>query len=403
VLLNAGWKIGLFALHQGSTSLLLTDYLMDESRIQFWRALQERIHRLAPFLQLDRDPYLVTSGGRLYWIQDAYTTSENYPYAESYMNDVNYIRNSVKVVVDAYNGDVDLYVFDPEDPILQAYQSAFPKLFQPREEMPDELRRHIRYPQDLFEAQVEVYSTYHMTIPQVFYNREDVWQVPREKYAGEAIEMEPYYILMRLPDEKRLQFLLMQPLTPSNRDNMIAWVAARSDLPDYGELMVYKLPKERLILGPIQMEAKIDQDTAISRQLSLWDQRGSRVTRGNLLVIPINNSFLYVEPVYLLAEDTDIPQLKRIIVSDGEKLAMEPTLGRAIDVVFGAAPPTTEEAPAAQATRPFPGLTQARDALERAQTALENGDWAAFGAAMQELKTTLERSGAAEQQGSDGD
>ena len=394
VLLDAAWKVGLFALHQGSTSLLLTDYLTERSRIQFWRALQQRIHRLAPFLKLDRDPYLAVADGRLYWIQDAYTTSDNYPYSEIYLNDLNYIRNSVKIVVDAYNGDIGLYVFAPDDPVLQAYRAAFPKLFKPMQEMPQSLRRHIRYPQDLFEAQVNVYSTYHMTIPQVFYNREDVWQVPREKYGGEAIEMKPYYILMRLPNEERLQFLLMQPLTPSKRDNMIAWVAARSDLPDYGELLVYKLPKERLILGPIQIEAKIDQDTEISRQLSLWDQRGSRVTRGNLLVIPIENAFLYVEPVYLLAEGTDLPQLKRIIVSDGEKLAMEPTLAEALNVVFGGArqrpPDAGAQAGAPAPQRPLPELSEARDALDRAQQALEDGDWAAFGQAMQELKSTLD-------------
>jgi uncharacterized membrane protein (UPF0182 family) len=391
VLLDAAWKVWLFALHQGSTSLLLTDYLTPESRIQFWRTLQERIHRLAPFLKLDRDPYLIVAEGRVFWIQDAYTTSGNYPYSEAYSSDINYIKNSVKVVVDAYNGDVHLYAFEPEDPVLNAYRAAFPNLFRPLREMPESQLRHVRYPQDLFEAQIAIYGTYHMTIPQVFYNREDVWQVPREKYGGEAIDMEPYYILMRLPGEEHLQFLLMQPLTPSNRDNMIAWAAARSDPPNYGELLVYKLPKERLIFGPIQIEAKIDQDTAISRQLSLWDQRGSRVTRGNLLVIPINNSFLYVEPVYLLAEGTDLPQLKRIIVSDGDKLAMEPTLEAAIDAVFrGLRPPREEDGEMPLPAGPAPGLSKARNALERAQKALEQGDWAGFGAAMQDLQTALD-------------
>jgi uncharacterized membrane protein (UPF0182 family) len=324
--LDAFWKKLLFAWHQGDVNLLLSSYLTPESRIQLYRRVKERVRRVAPFLEFDADPYPVLSDGRVYWIVDVYTLSSWFPYSEPDTGDFNYIRNSVKVVVDAYDGTVRFYVIDPDDPVIGVYQRAFPALFRPLEDMSTDLRRHLRYPQALFKAQVRKFNIYHMTIPQVFYNGEDVWAVPKEKYGGDVIAMEPYYVLMRLPEEQGLQYLLMTPVVPQNRDNMIAWIAARSDPPDYGQLLVYKLPKDRLILGPIQVEATIDQDTLISQQLSLWDQRGSRVIRGNLLVVPVDHSFLYVEPVYLVAEASDIPQLKRVIVSDGQRLAMEPTL-----------------------------------------------------------------------------
>src|SRR5262249_42474447 len=242
------------------------------------------------------------------------------------------------------DGDVAFYVVDAADPVLRVYRAAFPALFRPIAAMPAGLRRHLRYPRDLFEIQVDKFATYHMTVPQVFYNREDVWAPPKERYGGDTITMEPYYVLMRLPGEQRLQFLLMTPVTPNERDNMIAWLAARSDEPGYGELIVYKLSKDRLTLGPLQVEATIDQDTTISRQLSLWDQHGSHVIRGNLLVIPIDHAFLYVEPVFLLAEGTNIPQLKRVIVGDGARLAMEPTLAGALRVIFGGTPAAAEDA-----------------------------------------------------------
>src|SRR6185437_7344991 len=246
-------------------------------------------------------------------------------------------------------------------------------------------RQHLRYPQDLFEIQVDKFNTYHMRVPQVFYNREDVWASPYEKFGGKTIQLEPYYVLMKLPGENRLGFLLMTPVTPSNLDNMIAWIGARSDFPGYGEMIVYKLPKNNLILGPLQIEAMIDQDTTIARQLTLWDQRGSRVIRGNLLVIPINPSFLYIEPVFLLAEGTNIPQLKRVIVGDGQHLAMESTLAEALQAVFGEPPAPVQgmtEAPQA----PIPG---AREALSDAEQALRRGDWTAFGRAWAQLKSFL--------------
>ena len=289
-------------------------------------------------------------------------------------------------MIDAYDGSVHFYVIDPDDPIMNVYEQAFPALFRSIADMPSDLQRHLRYPQKLFKAQVRKFNVYHMTVPQVFYNAEDIWTIPKEKYGEQVIAMDPYYVLMRLPGERSLQYLLMTPVTPQRRDNMIAWLAARSDFPDYGELLVYKLPKDRLILGPIQVEATIDQDTLISQQLSLWDQRGSRVIRGNLLVIPIDHSFLYVEPVYLIAEDSDIPQLKRIIVSDGRRLAMEPTLEEALAVVVGSGIQETSSEPSGESREE---LAAARAALAEAEAALRAADWDAFGRAMRALKESL--------------
>ncbi|MFQ5982724.1 MAG: UPF0182 family protein, partial [Woeseiaceae bacterium] len=251
--LDSFWKRLLFAWHQTDAYIVITAYVTPSSRIQLWRGVEDRVRRIAPFLRLDQDPYPVLSEGRLYWVQDAYTVSSMFPYSEPYKREFNYIRNSVKVVIDAYEGDATFYVIDPDDPVLKVYRDSMPALFTLLADMPEDLRRHLRYPPDLFEAQVAMYSSYHMTVPQVFYNNEDLWAVPREKYGGEVIAMKPYYILMKLPAETQLQFLLMTPVTPANRANMIAWMAARSDFPDYGELIVYKLPKERLVLGPIQI------------------------------------------------------------------------------------------------------------------------------------------------------
>jgi uncharacterized membrane protein (UPF0182 family) len=396
------WRRLLFAVQQFDISILLTDYITADSRIQIRRPLQERIREVTPFLKLDRDPYLVIAEGRLFWIQDAYTTSDRFPYSESHNlreaarrddpgvwrgEPVNYIRNSVKVVVDAYNGSVSFYAMEPDEPVLAAYGNAFPGFLKPLSALPAGLKSHLRYPQDLFQAQIARYAAYHMRDPQVFYNNEDLWTIPQEKYGGSAITMEPYYILMRLPGEERLQFMLMQPLTPAGRNNMIAWVAARADFPDYGEVVAFKLPKERLIFGPMQVEALVDQDTAISRQLSLWDQRGSRVIRGNLLAIPIDRSLIYVEPVYLVAEEGDVPQLKRVIVAHGDRVAMEPTLDRAIQALFGDGAPRPA---AAEAALPAPALMSTiRQRIEDAEAALSRGDWGAFGQAMERLKQAI--------------
>lgn len=387
----------LFAWEFSDPNILLTDYIREGSKIQFWKSIRERVRKIAPFLKFEDDPYLVLNEGKLHWIQDAYTTSPHYPYSERFNGQFNYIRNSVKIVVDAYDGTVDFYASDEDDPILNVYRDIFPGMFKTLDEMPPSLKAHIRYPKTLFKVQMEIYNTYHMTTPQVFYNNEDLWTRPNEKYGGQQIKMEPYYILSKLPGEDTLQYLLISPLTPNNRDNMIAWMTAKSDFPEYGKVEVFKLPKERLILGPAQIEAKIDQDTEISRQLSLWDQRGSSVIRGNLMVIPIEDSFLYVEPVFLIAEGVDIPQLQRVIVTAGERVVMEPTLDQALEALFGQRPeqrimtvaetvqPDTEQIQ----PQPSPQLEAFKTLWKEAQQALKDGNWQLFGKKMKEIEELI--------------
>ena len=302
----------LFAWYFGDINILLTSYITSESRILFRRNIQDRVQTIAPYLRLDHDPYVVIREGRLFWMQDAYTTSSWFPYAQPMASEgINYIRNSIKVVIDAYNGSVDFYVVDPSDPIAATYRRIFPSLFKPFEAMPPELQRHIRYPEDLFHIQAQIYRAYHMDAPEVFYNREDLWQFPRQLTdIGQAegvrnARMAPYYIIMRLPGETRAEFFLMLPMVPVQRENMIAWLAGRCDPPDYGRLIVYEFPKEKLVYGPFQIEARINQNTEISQQISLWNQMGSRVIRGNLLVVPIENSILYVSPPIARAQAGD--------------------------------------------------------------------------------------------------
>ena len=388
--LDSFWKRLLFAWTQMDVNILLTSYVGPESRIQIWRRVQERVAQIAPFLRLDKDPYAVLSEGRQYWIQDAYTVSDRFPYANPHTADfeesLNYIRNSVKVVVDMYDGTVLFYVMDPNDPVLAVYRRAFPGIFKDLSQLSGDLKQHLRYPEDMFTIQADMYRTFHMTPPQVFYNQEDLWMFPQQKYAGTALPMQPYYILMKLPGSDELQYLLMTPFSPQNRDNMVAWMAARCDFPEYGKILVYQLPKDKLVLGPMQIEAMIDQNTTISQQLSLWDQKGSKVTRGNLIVIPIENSFMYVEPVYLTAQGTNIPQLKRIIVVSGDKVVMEPTLNGALNALFGTQQPDER---AAQAPSRQLESGQARAQLEEAQKALQQGDWEKFGKAMDVLERLL--------------
>ena len=393
--LDSLWKRLLFAWTQGDANILFTSYLRPESKIQIWRSVQERVSQIAPFLSLDRDPYAALSDGKLYWIQDAYTISDKFPYSNLYTDDsgaeLNYIRNSVKVVVDMYNGTVSFYVMDPNDPVLAVYRRAFPGVFKDLSQLSPDLKSHLRYPEDLFAIQTHEYKTFHMTDPQVFYNREDLWGSPKEEYEGNVLAMDPYYILMKLPGSNTLEYLLMTPFTPQNRDNMIAWVAARCDFPEYGKMIFYELPKDKLIYGPNQIEAMIDQNTTISQQLTLWDQKGSQVIRGKLVVIPIENSFLYVVPVYLKAEGTNFPQLKRIIAVAADRVVMEPTLDGALADLFGAQQPQNTGAITAVTlpTQPPPQLDEARTQLEAAQKAIKQGDWENFGKAMQSLSRLL--------------
>jgi hypothetical protein len=384
----------LFAWYFSDLNLLLSSYITADSRIMIRRNVQDRVRAIAPFLRLDRDPYLVINSGRLYWMQDAYTTSDYFPYAQPVQGlGLNYIRNSVKVVVDAYNGTVNFYLIDSADPIAATYRRIFPGLFKPFAAMPPGLQKHIRYPEDLFLIQARIYQAYHMEAADVFYNREDLWQFPRQPGGGGTALMVPYYIIVRLPGETQAEFFLMLPMAPSRRDNMIAWLAARCDPPDYGKLIVYEFPKEKLVYGPFQIEALINQNTYISQQLSLWNQMGSRVIRGNLLVIPIENSILYVSPLYLRAVDGQLPELQRVIAAYGDHVVMKETLAEALSALFeaGLAP----AAPSAATGTPLagPGADRARKALDHYNQAIErmkSGDWAAFGTEIDAMRRLLE-------------
>src|SRR5712671_4720370 len=368
----------LFAWYFKDPNLLLSGYITGNSRIMFRRTIQERVRTIAPFLRLDRDPYLVVSEGRLFWMQDAYTTSRYFPYAQTLSGlELNYIRNAVKVVIDAYNGTVSFYVADSSDPIAATYQRIFPGLFKPLAAMPQDLQKHIRYPEDLFFIQAQVYRTYHMNSAEVFYNREDLWQFPRQPTGGDEATMAPYYIIVRLPGEPQAEFLQMLPMVPSQRQNMIAWLAARSDPPDYGKLIVYEFPKDKLVYGPFQIEARINQNTEISQQLSLWNQMGSRVIRGNLLVIPIENSILYVSPLYLRAESGQLPELKRVIAAYGDRVVMDETLAGALAALFKETAPAAAPAASPPAGAPAetalagPEADRAREALSHYNGAIE--------------------------------
>ena len=385
----------LFAWYFNDVNLLLSSYITDSSRIMIRRNIQERVRTIAPFLRLDHDPYLVVSDGRLFWMQDAYTTSRYFPYAQPVQDrDLNYIRNSVKIVVDGYNGSVDFYLMDAADPIAATYRRIFPGLFKPLQAMPPDLQRHIRYPEDLFRIQAQMYRAYHMDSSAVFYNREDLWQFPRKPEGGQTATMVPYYIVMRLPGEPTAEFFLMLPMVPSQRENMIAWLAARCDPPNYGKLIVYEFPKDKLVYGPFQIEARINQNTEISQQLSLWNQLGSRVIRGNVLVIPIENSILYVSPLYLRAEQGQLPELKRVIAAYGDHVVMKETLAEALSALF-VAPGAEPAAPGAAAGPPLAGAAtdRAREALDHYHQAIEHlrsGDWAGFGAELDAMREVLE-------------
>jgi uncharacterized membrane protein (UPF0182 family) len=326
----------LFAAHLGDIKLLMSNDLTPESRVLLHRNIRERVRRIAPFFLYDDDPYMVISAaGRIVWLLDGYTVSNGFPYSTATRRLGNYVRNAVKVTVDAYDGSVNFYVADPADPLIRTTARIFPGLLQPLDAMPADLRAHIRYPEGLFRIQAAMYAVYHMRDTQVFYNKEDLWSLPVRSVDGREQVMEPYYLILRLPGEPKEEFVLLIPFNPSKKDNLSAWLAARSDPPHYGKLVVYNFPKQKLIYGPRQIEARIDQDSFISQQLSLWNQRGSQVIRGNLLVIPIERSLIYVQPLYIAAEKGQLPELKRVIVGFGDRIAMEETLDGAIARVFG--------------------------------------------------------------------
>lgn len=374
---NLGRRL-LYAKHLKDWRMPFTGNFTPQTKVLFRRNINARVKTIAPFLRYDTNPYLVVvdTGNKqwqhnyqpvssdaeatepdeshLYWIIDAYTTSDRYPYSDPLDNGFNYIRNSVKVVVDAYHGSVNFYIADLQDPIIQTWSKIFPGMFEPLTAMPAALQRHIRYPQDILQVQSNQLMTYHMTDPIVFYNREDQWRAPNEIYGSEQQVVEPYYLIMKLPVAESEEFILLRPFTPAQRSNLIAWLAARSDGKQYGRILLYIFPKQELVFGPEQVEARINQDPVISEQISLWNRQGSRVIQGNLLVIPVERSLLYVEPLYLVSEQTQLPTLVRVIVVYGSRIAMAESLEEALNAIFTASPTseapvilrTTEEAPA---------------------------------------------------------
>lgn len=490
----------LFSLHFGTIDLLFSQYIDSSSRILINRNISDRVRNLAPFLDYDQDPYLVLAEGKLYWIIDAYTSTDKYPYSESIrvvdnnnqqkrsVSEKNYWRNSVKVIVDAYEGTIDFYISDPEDPMIRVYSKIFPNTFQSIDNLPESLASHIRYPTDYFNIQAHMFRTYHMEDPNVFYNKEDLWAIPYERYGAKENPMESYYLIMKLPDnycvdksksafsaeaidagsiggecpsgytsqnnacnptsgaryainkngecptnyesvdgycmatadahkaipkvgscpdgyapfpDNKEEFVLLLPFVPSKKDNMISWLAARSDGENYGDLVLYKFPKQEMIFGPRQMEAQIDQDEKISQQITLWSQAGSNVIRGNLLVIPIEDSLLYVEPLYLVAvESSQLPMLRQVIVSYNNKIVMEPTLGEALNKLFDK--PAMEEKvekiekqieqvelPVGKSTTWQTLAERASQLLDEAETHQKEGEWAKYGNSLAQLRTTL--------------
>lgn len=400
------WRRLLFSYYYRDLNLLVTQNIIPGSRIMIRRNISQRVAQLAPFLNQDRDPYPVLHNGHLVWILDCYTTSDHYPYSQRNPEDVNYIRNSVKAVIDAYSGAVDFYVADPTDPIIQTWEKIFPGMFRPMSAMPKNLRAHIRYPEDYFLIQADMYRTYHMTDPAVFYNREDLWGFPRENYADQVVQMQPYYVIMRLPGDTHAEYVLMLPMVPESRgtvrDNMISWLAARCDGADYGHLFEFAFSKDRLYYGPYQIQARINQNPTISQQYSLWNQMGSRVILGNLLVFPIENALLYVEPLYIRAQNGQLPELQRVIAAYSDRIVMGPRLHGTLATLFQA--PVQAPAPTIAKTAPTTQQKLAMTALppgtkvelgtasmhyNRALEALRAGDWKEFGTEMEKLGAEL--------------
>jgi len=410
----------LFALRFGTTDILVTNQLTKQSRIMFNRQISKRVQLLAPFLTFDTDPYPVLTNGRLVWLQDAYTSSDNYPYSTTTVmkdgTEINYIRNSVKISIDAYDGTTTFYLADPADPIALAISNVFPGMLHPLSDMPADLRLHVRYPEDLFKIQAGIFATYHMTRPQVFYSKEDQWEIPALDNAGTATRMQPYYTVMKLPGETQTEFIQMLPFTPRLKPNLSAWLVARSDGEHYGHLIVFEFPKQKIVYGPQQIVGRINQDQIISPQITLWDQQGSKVIWGTLLVIPIEESLLYVRPLYLQSDQGKIPELKRVIVAYQSQIVMAETLREALIQIFGrdiaaALPVDRLESTATSVIPSKPGVAatastepavepasslselavEAQTHLDRAEKAMHEGDWAAYGEEMKKVRETIEK------------
>lgn len=402
---KAGIKLNLlnrilFSVREGSMKLLVSSNVNSDSRIIINRNIKDRVEKLMPYLSYEKDPYMTVVNGKLYWIVDAYTTSSYYPYSEPYSGEVgstNYIRNSVKVVVDAYNGDTTFYVVDEDDPVARTYQKIYPTLFKDGKDMPEGIRKHIRYPNSLLKIQAGVYTKYHMDQVKVFYQDEDLWDIAHQIYGTEEKEMNPSYFIFELPDEKKAEFINMIPFTPKSKQNMTAIMMARNDGNRYGQLLVYKFPKNKTVYGPMQIEAQIDQNTEISKEFSLWNSSGSKYRRGDLFVIPINHSIMYVEPVYLEASNQAIPEMKRVIVAYGDKIAYESTLEDALADLFG----EDENSGQSQSASASSGkknsgksntkklIQKANEAYENAVNAQKSGNWKKYGDYLDELEKYL--------------
>ena len=409
-----------YAYDLGSLKVLISGYFTPTSRIHYYRRVQERIRHVAPFLTLDRDPYLAIINGRLQWIVDAYTSSNRYPYSQPIIGSTrdsrdvarnlplagqrtNYVRDSVKVLLDAYDGALRFFAIDESDPVLTTYRTIFPTLFEAASALPAEVNAHLRYPIDLFLAQAQMYRAYHMANPDVFYNREDLWQFPTQVYENDTVRMDPYYVIMQLPGADEPEFIQIVPFTPPRKDNMVAWIAGRSNGDVYGRLLLYEFPKQELIYGPRQIEARIDQTPEISAQLTLWNQQGSSVIRGDLLVIPIEESLLYVEPVYLRAEQAKLPELRRVIMAYGNQVVMRETLEACFDAIFGEGSASAETTVASSGGADASGesaaipadlqelVQSALEAYEEGQAALREGDWQRYGEAQRQLGEALEQ------------
>lgn len=409
---DAGIKLNffnrlVFAAREGSVKLLVSSNINSDSKIIINRNVMERVKTIMPYLTYEDDPYMVTVDGKLYWMVDAYTTSSNYPYSQPFAEDINYIRNSIKVVVDAYNGDVDFYVVDAEDPIAQTYAKIYPKLFKSGDEMPEELKAHIRYPNTLLQIQANIYARYHMEDISVFYLNEDQWDIAYEIYGTEQVQMTPTYYIAKLPGEDSAEFFNSIPFTPKTKKNMTALMVARNDGDNYGELVLYQFPKSKTIYGPEQIEAQIDQNTEISKEFSLWNSSGTTYRRGNMFIIPINTSILYVEPVYLEATNSSIPEVKRIIVAYGDRIAYEETLAECLVSLFGeeaangvdSSGGSVSEETSTGTGKPAQNteltqdelIQQAVTAYDNAQSAMQQGDWAAYGECLEDLEEALNK------------
>ena len=392
--LSSFLRRALFSMRFRSMKVLLSDDITDDSRVMFHRRLSERVRRIAPFLQYDADPYLLISNGRLFWLQDAYTTSNRYPYSTPVANGTNHIRASLKATVDAYHGTTVFYIVDESDPIAATLGRIFPDLFRPLSEMPDDIRGRLRYPEGIFKIQARMYATYHMTNPAVFYNKEDQWDIPSIEAEPTADPMQPYYTIMKLPGEEAPEFIQMLPFTPARKDNLASWMVARSDGEHYGRMLIFQFPKQKVVFGPRQIVGRINQDQAIAPQITLWNQQGSEVLQGTLLVIPIEESLIYIRPLYLRSAGGRIPELKRVIVAHQNQIVMEDTLEKALDRLFPSGEPrqpvvATTEDEASPAADPL--MDTALEHYRRAMQAQRNANWSLYGEEIRKLGEVLER------------